>query len=302
MSDEAPNSAEWVVETKPVVSTVVPTPEAIARQGRSRWAPTREQATDLSIFRRFSPRRSHWPEVAAYDKRAAELQQRAAALNDEISRREEALRAASLADREALAQWQLTDGKRRRPAPTAPTIKQEIETKKADRDAALAACERVYEDKAQFVEKNRKRLVREADRATRDAQARYAEAIEAAEQARGELVDCRAAALWAALFPGELANQVPDVGAVAANLRKPVEDALQLKTRLPAVGVFRVLRSDVDILGRVQTREQALALGAADPQQDAATWAGTPEHEAQAQKERQEALERYKAMWGHYPT
>ena len=104
------------------------------------------------------------------------------------------------------------------------------------------------------------------------------------------------------MFPGELANQAPDVAAVAANLQRPVESVLQLKTRLAAEGVFRVLRSDADILATAMTREQALALGAADPQQDAAIWQGTPEHQEQMRKERQEARERYRREWGRYPA
>ena len=109
-----------------------------------------------------------------------------------------ALRAALQADREALAEWQLTDGKKRRPEPSAPAIEREIEEKKADRDAAIAARDRVYEDKAAFVEKNRRRLIREADKATTEARTRCEQAIEAAENAHSDLVECRTAALWAA--------------------------------------------------------------------------------------------------------
>jgi hypothetical protein len=95
---------------------------------------------------------------------------------------------------------------------------------------------------------------------------------------------------------------MPDVAALTANLRKPVESVLQLKTRLPADGVFRVLRSDADILASAMTRDQALALGAADPQQDAATWRDTPEGQEQLRKERREQLEKYERVWGRYPA
>lgn len=161
------------------------------------------------MLRRFSPRRNLWPEVVAYDERARELEQRAATLSEEIAHRQEALRAAVEADRQALTEWQLADGKRPRPEPTAPAVEREIEDKKADRDAALAARDRVYEDKARFVEKHRRRLIREADKTTREARDRYTNAIAAAEEARDDLVDSRAASLWAALFPGALANQSP---------------------------------------------------------------------------------------------
>ena len=168
-------------------------------------------------------------------------------------------------------------------------------------DAALAARDRVYEDKARYVEKNRRRLVREADRRTAEAHARYLEAVAAAEQARTDVIECRSASLWAALFPGELANQMPDVAALATNLRKPIEAALGLTTRVAADGVFRVLRADGEILGQAMTRDQALALGAANPNAVGATWAGTPEAEEQARKERREAREHYRQMWGRYP-
>lgn len=296
-------SENWgdVVETKPVASTPVPTVEAQVARMRDRASERVSARSDSPMFRRFSPRRSHWPEVAAYDERAHELERRAAALSDEIAAREEALREAVAADREALTEWQLGDGKRARPQPTVPAIEQEIEAKKADRDAAHAARDRVYEDKARYVEKNRSRLIREADKATREARDRYAKAVEAAEQARADLVDCRASALWASLFPAEISNQTPDVAALAANLRRPVEAELQVANRLPAVGVFRVLRSDADILAEAMTRDQALALGAAHPNEGGAVWAGTPEHEAQMKKERQEARERYRREWGQEP-
>ena len=301
MSDK---SAGWneVVEVTPVAATPVLTPEAIARRFQEAARPTRRLDGENPMLRRLSPRRSLWPEIAAYDERARELEQRAQALNDEIAAREQALRDAGRSDRERLTEWQLGDGKGPRPEPTAPAIEREIEEKKADRAAALAARERVYADKARSVEKNRRRLVREADKATLKAQARYEEAIEEAERARGDLVDLRAAALWASLFPSELASQQADVGAVAANLRKPVESVLQLKTRLPADGVFRVLRSDAEILANAMTHDQALELGAANPQQNAALWVGTPEHQEQMRKERREALERFKREWGHYPA
>lgn len=195
----------------------------------------------------------------------------------------------------------MTDGKKRRPEPTAPAIEREIEEKEADRDAAIAARDRVYEDKAAYVERNRRQLIREANKATTEARTRYQEALEAAEKARSDLVECRTAALWAALYPGEHATQLPDVAAIVANLRKPVESVLQLKNRLPAEGVFPVLRSDAEILASVMTNDQARKLGAADPRQDAAIWHGTPEHEEQMKKERQEARDRYRREWGQEP-
>jgi G:T/U-mismatch repair DNA glycosylase len=203
-----------------------------------------------------------------------------AALNDEITHREQALVQAGEADREALTRWQLQDGKGARPEPTAPAIEEEIATKKADGDAAIAASERVYEDKARYVEKNRRRLVREAEKATREARERYERAIEEAAQARADVVASRQAALWASFFPGELMTHLPDMAAIATALRKPVEAALQVTTRLAADGIFRVLRSDAEILATSMTRDQALELGVARADETAvATWqTGKPDY------------------------
>ena len=259
----------------------------------------RSARPDSPLLRRVSPQRNPWPEVVACDERARELSQRVATLNDEIAAREEALRQAVQTDREALTGWQLADGKRPRPEPTAPAIEREIGEKKADRDAAIAAIERVYEDKARFVEKHRSRLAREADKAVQKARDRYTRAIEEAEEARAELIDSRAGALWARLYPGELANQAPgDTTALALNLRRPIEAALQIRTRLAAAGVFRVLRTDADYLAEAMTRNQALALGVADPAQDAAIWVNTPEGQDELRKERQKAREAYRRAWG----
>ena len=57
-----------------------------------------------------------------------------------------------------------------------------------------------------------------------------------------------------------------------------------------------MLRSDAEILADAMTRDQAHALGAADPQKDGAIWTGTPEGEEQLKKERREQLEEYKRI------
>ena len=292
-----------VVETRPVVSIPVLTPEALAREQSprppKRYVPTE---TELSMMRRLSPGRSRWPAVDAFDDRANELGGRAAALVEELLALEERLRKAHEADREALTAWQLDDGKRRRPEPTAPAIEQEIEEKRADRDAALEAQGKVFEDKQQFVERHRTKLVREADRATTEAHKRYLGAIQALEQARAELVDSRLGAIWAALFPGPLASSQPPVHALACGLRKPVERTMGLTAQVSAPGLIEALRSDADVLREAMTKEQALELGAADPQQNAATWAATPEGQEQLRNERKQALEKYREMWGNYPA
>lgn len=153
-----------------------------------------------------------------------------------------------------------------------------------------------------FIAKHRKRLVREADKATVEAYKRYTSLVQELEEARTELVESRAAALWAALFPGSLANNMPNANDLATGLRKPIEAALGLKTRVSAAGVFQALRADADVLVEAMTRDQALELGVANPHEGGAIWASTPEGQKQLEIERREALERYRQMWGHYPS
>jgi hypothetical protein len=50
------------------------------------------------------------------------------------------------------------------------------------------------------------------------------------------------------------------------------------------------------------TRDQALELGAADPHHDAAIWQGTPEHQDQMRKEREEARALIGANGAGMPT
>jgi len=258
------NETRWVVETKPVASTVIPTPEALVACERERRRPPRERGEN-PFLRRLSPRRSPWPDVTAYDERALALGRRAAALNEEITGREEALVRAREADDEALTAWQLGDRKEPRPEPTVP---------------ALAAAERIYEDKQRYVERQRHRLLREEEKEVREAQERYERAIAEAEQARQDLVDCRTTWLWARFFPDELAIQAPDMGAIATSLRKPIEAELQVQTRLDAAGLFRVLRGDAAILAQAMTHEQARELGLVKPsERDVAMWqTGKPDY------------------------
>jgi hypothetical protein len=144
---------------------------------------------------------------------------------------------------------------------------------KSFRAARCAAAERIYEDKQRYVERHRRRLLREEKKEVREAQERYERAIADAEQARQDLVDCRTTWFWARFFPDELASQAPDMGAIATNLRKPVEAELQVKTRLDACGVFRVLRRDAAILGEAMTHEQTRELGLVKPSEsDVAKW------------------------------
>ena len=262
MSDENKmngDQAEWLsLPAKPVVYEI---PAHAARV----FDPTRPRVAappvdELPIYRRFSPRRNRWQDVARFDERAGELERRVAALTQEIDRLQVRRREAGKADRNALTEWQLQGGQGPRPEPTVPAIEREIEERTTDRDAASQAIERVYEEKERYVDKHRKRLEREAQKWARAAHGRMADALDAYERAREELVEAREAQLWAALYPSELAQTTPNWTQLATGLRKPVEGTLGVKTVVTAANVVAALRADADVLREVTTQDQAAAL------------------------------------------
>lgn len=119
--------------------------------------------------------RSRWSELVTLDDRVFELEQRAAALNEELAHLAGGrLSVARGADTDTLADWLAGGEKGPWPEPIVPAIEAEIKQKTADRDALLVARDRVLEQKEQFVQKNRDRLVRESDRATEEAHKRFA--------------------------------------------------------------------------------------------------------------------------------
>ena len=141
-------------------------------------------ASQSSVLKRFSPRRSRWPELHAFDERLAEIDARQARANDELAELRERLAQAKREDSQALADWIAAGEKGARPEPTVPKLERRIAEREADRDAANAASDRVLKEKAAFVERHRKRLVQEADRATQDAAVRYTAAIRARPASR----------------------------------------------------------------------------------------------------------------------
>ncbi len=70
----------------------------------------------------------------------------------------------------------------------------------------------------------------------------------------------REQALWAALYPSDLAQVFPAWAQLATGLRKPVEQTLGVKTLVPTTNVVAVLRADPEVLREVATQDQAAAL------------------------------------------
>jgi hypothetical protein len=78
-------------------------------------------------------------------------------------------------------------------------------------------------------------------------------------EARGELAEWRPSRA----VGGSLPRRPRKLDAsLAGGLRKPIEAALGIATRIPAQGVFAALCADADFLKTAMTRDQAVAIGA----------------------------------------
>jgi hypothetical protein len=256
-----------------------------------------------SFVQRLSPLRNRWPAVARFDERVGELARRRGEIANEINDLRERVIDATNADRQALADWTLNGGDR--PLPTVPALEERIVSLEAEADAAALAISHVLAEKADYVVRHRNRLLRSADKATDQAAERCLRLIDELEEARKELYENRCSALWASLYPSEHLLSLPPEY-IAGGLRKPIAEAIPSYggSLLTIENVTKMLRSDVAIIRDVRTRNQHAALLGDRPEElepGATVWAGTPEANEQARKEKREALERYRREWGHYP-
>ena len=262
--------------------------EEVARAG----LPADLVATEQSVWKRLTPGRNPWPQVAAFDERVAGLEQRQAAVADELRELRERELAAPARDHERLAEWELGDRKGLRPEPELPAIRERIELLQAEWEGLTRAAARVLDEKGEYVEKHRGRLVKEADGHTERAHRRYLELIDALAEARADLFATRRAAVWARLFPAEQsARDVADT--FAGGRRRPLE-AMGLAAAVAAERVLDGLRADADWLREAATPEQHAEMEGRDVRHDRgrAYWTDTEEGQEWQRAERQRALER----------
>ncbi len=243
-----------------------------------------------SVLKRFSPVRNRWPEVAEFDRRVEELEQRQASLTDELQALSEQHRASVIADKQTLAEWVASENGKR-PEPTAPATEQRIEELEANQDALSHAVIGVLDQKAAFVEKHRRRLQRDAAKATEQAAARYEHLLSELEAARTEALEARRSQLWAQLFPSELVTQDVESRLLLGGLR--LNEIPWTKDRIEIEQVLAVLRADAAWTRQAQTPAQRAEIEGTDPR-EGAVWADSPEGEELRRQEAREARERIK--------
>lgn len=274
--------------------------------------PARLVSEEENALRRTSPRISLDPKLDEFEshtlrieERHRELAAQDQALVDEINRAEQA-------DRQALADVAL-DPALPRPEPTVPKLQEEREAIRRERDALNLTETKVLEDKAGWVKENRKRLVKEADKEAERHQERIAALVGELEQERAALVAARQSTIWAACFGTPEAVQSMPTDNLMAGLSGPTRQALGSDVQLAAERIFAALRLDAQVLRTVGTHEQLKALGKrvrkkeADWQQGetdfvgpgfAATWAGTAQEKAEADRVRRYSETVRKRLWG----
>jgi hypothetical protein len=152
----------------------------------------------------------------------------------------------------------------------------------------------VLEERIAFVERHRKRLVRDAEREAEQAQARYLEAVELLAQAREELVGLRETTVWAALYPSETLTTMAPSHALVGGRRRELEQHLPgVQGELPAHAVLAALRADAEYLAAVSTVEQAAAMQGittAELTTRKAMWAGSDADLARQKREKEQLI------------
>jgi len=286
-----------------------------AREAAKRLAPVdgRDPASPIyrdlasheqSAIARLNPRRNRWPELGKFDEQVSRIEDTRRRLADEREYLAEQLQAAEGNDRQALADWHLEGGSR--PTPTVPALAARVEEIDAEAEAAALAIDSVLDGKTAYVAKHRRRLTADAEQATTAALTDYLGLLTQVEQARADLIDLRAATVWAALYPSASLTSTPPTHALAGGRQKIQARHLPgLKSELPATGVFALLRDDAEHNATVATVDQAAEIQGvtrAALTQREAVWGGSSKDRDHERTEKQAALEAYKREWGHYPA
>jgi len=259
---------------------------------------------ETNALRRHSPRRNRWPQLAAIEAHLVDLEARRGDAGERLREQHEQHANEPTAHAEMLASWELSDRKGARPVSQRPVLEQAIADAEAEAAGLDVAVGRELADKAAFVEKHRARLVKDADKATAEAHERAVALIDELAAARAALVELRATATWAALYPGEQAARGPREALIAGGLAKPVKDTLGVDVAFEHARILAALRADADYWRTAATREQRAAMqGVSDSDRaGGAAWTGTPEGSTAERAEKDAAIKRYTETWGEPPS
>jgi len=272
------------------------------REGLGRGLLSVEQST----WARISPRRNRWPKLAAIDERVNELDQRRAALVDELAVVNEQRATAEQRHADQLATW-FQDGQRgQRPASGATVLDERLADLRAEHAAVETLSEKVLAEKIDFVRRHRRALARTAANEVTKTKTRYERTIDELEQARDALIDVRATELWARAFPHESLTATPPTYALAGGVKSVNNRWLPgLTSDIQAAALLGLLRDDAMFIASMITAElKAASLGVRPEliRDDVAMWGGSEEDLARQEREKERARERHTTEFGLPPA
>jgi len=246
---------------------------------------------EQSWWARLSPRRNRWADVAAVDVRIADLDRAQQALHDQLADLHQRRQTADADHAARLAPW-MADPQGERPQNEAQALDEQITDMSAEHQAIDIQREAVLREKVDLVERRRKSLVRDAERAVDTAKKRYLEAVAAVEAARAELVELNEARIWAAVFPSDTLTTMPPSHALVSGRRVETERN-GFQTAVLATSVFSLLRDDAGVFAQVATRDQAALMQGTTTAAltgDEAMWADSDEDLARRKRERERLI------------
>jgi hypothetical protein len=248
--------------------------------------------------RRLSPRRRVWREVALFDERVDTLERELDERRRLLSIRRDALRDAPTEDAATLAEWMDNGSHGEPPEATLPGVREDVEAS----ERQVAALERrigaELQRKERYVEKHRQRLTAVADTLVKDARERARAALDECEQARGELVMLREAAIWVRLFPHELAAQMPPTDTLALGVKQNYPTSVM--NAISMTDAMTLLRADIELISTALSVDQRRQLGehVIDPR--AARWQAEVTAD-ERQRELDQLIAAYTREIGHPP-
>jgi hypothetical protein len=298
--------------------------EAARREINERFPTDHEQmvralaSQEQSAMLRIGPRRNRWKELHDFEQGLVEIEQRRTVLLEDLTALNLELANEPQRHTAALAEWMAAGEQGERPLSRVPALEAEKTERQAECDALGIRYDQMLRERAEHVQKNRRRLVADVDKQKQAAAAEYARLVDELQAKRQELLELRATELWCALFPSELLQLQPNTQNLAgASKRVQGPLLLGVEAPLPAANLFELLRADVRFCESVATVEQAAAIqgvsvaaltnreaqwrqGGPDAfgPSFAATWARSAEEKAEAERQRKYIEAQRKRLWG----
>lgn len=301
-ADISLGSAEIAQKAAGKVLDALPTPDPREDVNYQRLA-----GLEQSMLARISPRhRNRWPELLAFDERVTEIDRRQEGLRNSLIELRGRRERADADYAAALAGWMANGQADSKPVSEATALEEAIVEADAEHAAMDTLRDRVLEERIAFVQRHRKRLVLDAERATEQAKQRYLELVEEIAKTREELVGLRETSVWASLYPSETLQTFAPSHVLVGGRRKATEQHLpDAKQPIPAHAVLGLLRADAEHFATVQTLEQAAeakGVSTAELTGDEAMWAGSDADKAWQKRDRERRIKEHESVFGRPPS